>query len=277
MVNLNIEFNTGSLLNDIREQKPIIHHMTNYVTVNDCANITLSIGASPIMADDIEEVQSIVGISSALVLNIGTLNRRIIAAMITAGKKANEQNIPVILDPVGVGASELRNETVRNMLEQIKFSVIRGNISEIRFIAGLHATANGVDASEVDSGNDVQTVIEVAKAAANKHGCMIAVTGATDIISNGESTICIENGHKMLSAITGTGCMCTSLIGSFCSITSDYFTAAISGILCMGIAGEVAFHQADHKGNGSYRIAVMDEISKLNAETIYREAKVYEA
>lgn len=277
MVNLNIEFNTGSLLNDIREQKPVIHHMTNYVTVNDCANITLAIGASPIMADDIEEVQSIVGISSALVLNIGTLNRRTITAMITAGKRANEQNIPVILDPVGVGASELRNETVRTMLEQIKFSVIRGNISEIRFITGLHATAKGVDASEVDSENDVQTVIEVAKAAANKHGCIIAVTGATDIISNGESTICIENGHKMLSAITGTGCMCTSLIGSFCSITSDYFTAAISGILCMGIAGEVAFHQAGHKGNGSYRIAVMDEISKLNAETIYREAKVYEA
>jgi len=276
-MNSHIISNIAGLIGTIRETGPLIHHITNYVTVNDCANITLAIGASPIMADDIEEAQEITAISQALVINIGTLNKRTIGSMIAAGKRANEINIPVVLDPVGAGASMLRNKTVSGLLEQIKFSVIRGNMSEIRFIAGLSATTKGVDASETDLEGGTPNGIDTAKALANKLGCVIAITGATDIISNGKQTTCIENGHKMLGAVTGTGCMCSSLIGSSCGAVSDYFLAAASGILYMGIAGEIAFEYAGQKGNGSFHTAVIDEISKLNAETVHRRAKIYEA
>ncbi len=273
----NVRSCISGLMNDIRRAKPLVHHLTNYVTVNDCANITLAIGASPIMADDIEEVGEIVAMSSALVLNIGTLNKRTCESMLAAGKTANELNIPVVFDPVGAGASKLRNETVRMMLEQLTFSVIRGNMSEIRFIAGLHATTKGVDASEADLENSLQSGIEIASVLADKYNCAVAITGATDIVSAGNTTYCIENGHKMLSSITGTGCMCTSLIGSFCGVAVNKQMAAVAGLLCMGIAGEAAFEYAGQNGNGSYRIAVIDEISKINAQTIQERAKVYEA
>jgi hydroxyethylthiazole kinase len=273
----NIVSNATGLINNIREAKPLVHHITNYVTVNDCANITLAIGASPIMADDIEEVQEIIDISQSLVLNIGTLNNRTIDSMLAAGKKANERKIPVVLDPVGAGVSKLRNKTVNKLLEQINFSVIRGNMSEIRFIAGLSATTKGVDASETDLAVSAQNGVRIAKSLADKLGCVIAITGATDIISSGKQTVCIENGHKMLGAVTGTGCMCSSLIGSFCGASTDYFIAATSGILCMGIAGEIAFENVGQKGNGAFHMGIMDEISKLNAETLIRRANIYEA
>lgn len=265
------------LIEKLRNTTPLVHHITNYVTVNDCANITLGIGASPIMADDINEASDITAISQALVLNIGTLNSRTIDSMILAGKKANELKIPVVLDPVGAGASKLRNQTVNKLLEQIKFSVIRGNMSEIRFIAGLNSTTKGVDASVTDIENSTHNGIDTAKTLANKLGCVIAITGAVDIISNGEHTICIKNGHKMLGNITGTGCMCSSLIGSFCGAATDYLIAAVSGILCMAIAGEIAFEKTGHLGNGSFHVAVIDEISKLDAEILHRRAKIYEA
>mgnify|MGYP001300064731 CR=1 FL=1 len=265
------------LLGNVRRTKPLVHHITNYVTVNDCANATLAIGASPIMADDIEEAAEITAISSALVLNIGTLNKRTVESMIAAGKEANNRGIPVILDPVGAGASELRNETVRRLLAELRFSVIRGNMSEIRYIAGLRATTKGVDASEADLENSMQSGMDIARALANQYHCTIAITGATDIVSDGKSVFCVENGHPMLSSITGTGCMCTSLIGSFCGITTDYRMAAVAGLLCMGIAGENAYEAAGQQGNGSYRVAIIDEISKLSPETINRRASVYEA
>lgn len=275
-MNKNIE-QSAILITKLRNTVPLIHHITNYVTVSDCANITLSIGASPIMADDIGEVEAITAISQALVLNIGTLNERTIESMLLACKKANEMNLPIVLDPVGAGASKLRNETIGIMLEKLKFSVIRGNMSEIRFIAGLSATTKGVDASETDLENGIQSGIDIARALAVKYNCTVAITGATDIISDGKRTLCIENGHTMLASITGTGCMCTSLIGSFCGITTDYFMAAVAGLLCMGIAGETAFENVGHKGNGSFHMSVMDEISKIDSRMIHRRAKVYEA
>jgi len=266
-----------TLLTQIEDKAPLVHHITNYVTVNDCANVTLAIGASPIMADDIGEVQEITSISQALVLNIGTLNERTVGSMLAAGKKANEMNIPVVLDPVGAGASELRNKTVSKLLEQMNFNVIRGNMSEIRFIAGLGATTKGVDASETDLKGGAQNGIDTARTLADKLGCIIAITGATDIISDGKQTVCIENGNKMLGAVTGTGCMCSSLIGSSCGVSSDYFIAAAAGILYMGIAGEIAFENAGQKGNGSFHVAVIDEISKLNPETVHMRAIIHEA
>ncbi|MDO3677563.1 hydroxyethylthiazole kinase [Paenibacillus ehimensis] len=276
-MNNNPTSSIGDLLSSVRRTKPLVHHLTNYVTVNDCANVTLAIGASPIMADDIEEAADMTAISSALVLNIGTLNTRTVESMLAAGKKANEMGTPVVLDPVGAGASKLRNQTVRMMLEQLKFSVIRGNMSEIRFIAGLQATTKGVDASEADLENGLQSGIDIANKLAEQYHCTVAITGATDIVSDGKSVICMENGHPMLGSITGTGCMSTSLIGSFCGVTADYRMAAVAGLLCMGIAGELAYETAGQQGNGSYRVALIDEISKINSQTMHERAKVYEA
>lgn len=217
-----ISIKIGSLLNEVRNKKPLVHNITNYVTVNDCANILLAIGASPIMADDIKEAADITKISSALVINIGTLNERTIESMIASGKKANELNIPVVFDPVGAGASEFRNSTTKRLLEEVKISVLRGNMSEIKFISGLGSTTKGVDASENDARTGNDEGIDVAKNLAKKLQCTVAITGATDIISDGERVVILENGTKMLSNVTGTGCMTTALIGAFCGAGSDY-------------------------------------------------------
>ena len=266
----------GQILEELRRKKPLIHHLTNYVTVNDCANIVLAIGASPIMADDIEEVETITALASALVLNIGTLNQRTITSMVAAGKKANQKNIPVILDPVGAGASELRNRTVARLLEQIRIDVLRGNMSEIRFISGLEASTKGVDASENDIANGDKSGMETAKNLAQKLNCVVAITGATDLISDGKRSLYIQNGHPMLSRVTGTGCMSTSLVGAFAGATADYFLAALAGIISMGIAGEIAFAEAGSKGTGSFHAAIIDSISELNDKTIMKMAKVYD-
>ena len=265
------------ILEEVHRKKPLIHHITNYVTVNDCANIVLAIGASPIMADDIEEVETITSISSALVLNIGTLNRRTIESMLAAGKKANALNIPVILDPVGAGASELRNRTTEKLLKEIKISVLRGNMSEIRFVAGLEADTKGVDASDADLVRGTETGRAVAEKVAKKLGCVTAITGATDIVSDGVRTILIENGTKLLSNVTGTGCMCTSLVGAFCGVADDTLMAAAGAILSLGIAGELAAARAGDKGNGSFHLAIIDAVSKLTAETLTGRAKIQEA
>ncbi len=273
---LAIPIQIGQTLEELRQKKPIIHHITNYVTVNDCANIVLAIGASPIMADDIGEVEAITAISSALVLNIGTLNQRTISSMLAAGKKANQRNIPVILDPVGAGASELRNQTVTRLLEQVKISILRGNMSEIRFISGLEASTKGVDAAESDIAKSDQSGMEIAKSLAKKLNAVVAITGATDLISDGKRTVQIQNGHPMLSYVTGTGCMSTSLVGAFAGVTSDYFLAASAGITCMGIAGEIAYETAGSKGTGSYHGAIIDSISTLNPQMIVKKAKTLE-
>ncbi|CAH0122172.1 Hydroxyethylthiazole kinase [Paenibacillus sp. CECT 9249] len=266
----------AGLISRVRQSKPLIHQITNYVTVNDCANVTLAIGASPVMADDADEVAEIVAISSALVLNMGTLNNRVVEAMIAAGQKANESGVPVVLDPVGAGASQLRNRTARTLLERIQFSVIRGNISEIKCLAGANANTRGVDASETDAAGGPEGGVGIARLLARQYNCVVAITGETDIVSDGVRTLCIQNGHKALGSITGTGCMCSALIGSFCGAGSDDLVAAAAGVMSMGIAGEIAFEQAGHKGLGSYRVALIDQIGNLGGETICARGKLYE-
>jgi hydroxyethylthiazole kinase len=275
-MNHNLAVSIGALLEALHTKKPLVHHLTNYVTVNDCANIVLAIGASPIMADDRAEVEAITAISSALVLNIGTLNQRTIAAMIVAGKKANALQIPVVLDPVGAGASQLRNETTRQLLEQVQLSVLRGNMSEIRFASGLTASTHGVDASAADIEGSGPNGAQIARALAQKLQCVVAITGAIDYISDGVRCVAITNGHPMLSRVTGTGCMTTSLVGSFCGATSHYFEAAVAGVACMGIAGELAFATAGERGTGSFRTALIDSISKLDSFTFEKLAKINE-
>ncbi|MDR3258368.1 MAG: hydroxyethylthiazole kinase [Fusobacteriaceae bacterium] len=263
------------LLELVRNKKPLIHHITNYVTVNDCANITLAIGASPIMADAIEEAGDIAAISSALVLNIGTLNPRTIESMIEAGKSANKNGVPVVFDPVGAGASKLRNDATTRILNEIKISALRGNISEIRYISGLASNTKGVDASVDDMSDDANTI---ASDLSLKLRCVVAITGAVDTISDGSHTVSVRNGHPMMSSITGTGCMCSSLVGSFCGAAPEsIFNGVIAAIICMGIAGEIAFEKAGLVGNGSFHMALLDAISKIDANTISGRAKVDEA
>lgn len=263
-------------MEEIRRKKPLIHNITNYVTVNDCANAVLAIGASPVMADAAEEVEDIVAISSALVLNIGTLNRRTAESMLTAGKKANELQIPVVFDPVGAGASGYRNRVAERLLTELKITVLRGNSSEIRSVAGFCAETKGVDASEADLLTGIRAGKEVAMKAAEQFGCVTAVTGPTDVICDGKRTVLIENGSRLLSSVTGTGCMCTSLIGAFCGAGGDPFAAAAGGVLSMSLAGELA-QEIGAGGNGSYHLSVIDQIGRLNAETLAGRAKIHEA
>ena len=262
----------------VRDGRPLVHHITNYVTVNDCANIVLAIGAAPVMADDIGEVADIVGISSALVLNIGTLNQRTIASMLAAGKAANQKGIPVVFDPVGAGATVLRTETAAKIINEVKLAVIRGNISEIKSISGAGGKTRGVDAVESDtSGADaVHAAHRMAMDFAKAAGSVIAITGAVDVVSDGSRSCFIKNGHAMMAGITGTGCMCTSLIGAFTGAEKDYAVAAAAAVMAMGIAGEKAYRNIHSAGlgSGSFRTFIMDEISRMDDETLISEGKI---
>ncbi|WP_406241949.1 hydroxyethylthiazole kinase [Tissierella carlieri] len=261
------------LLREVRIKNPLIHNITNYVTVNDCANAILAIGASPIMADDVAEVEEIVSISSALVINIGTLNQRTITSMIIAGKKANELHIPVVLDPVGAGASSLRNKATQEILSEVKIDVIRGNLSEISFVAGLSVSTKGVDTSKADERNDAEAI---AKSVANKYSCVVGITGQVDIISDGIRVAKVANGHKLLSKVTGTGCMISALAGSFCGITKDHYTATVTGITAMGIAGEISFEKTREMGTGSFHIGIIDTLSNMDSTYFVERAKIDE-
>lgn len=260
-------------LSEVRAKAPLVHNITNYVTVNDCANALLALGASPIMADDIGEVSEIVALSQALVINMGTLNQRTINSMIAAGKAANQLGIPVIFDPVGAGASGLRNNTAREIVTQVKLSVVRGNISEISCLAGLSSSTKGVDAGESDAKKDGAVI---AKSLAQRLGCTVAITGAVDYISDGARLAKITNGHEMLGKVTGTGCMTTSLVGATCGVTNDYYIGAVAGVAAMGLAGEIGFVVAGAKGTGSFRVALLDALSKMEAEQFKRSAKIDE-
>jgi hydroxyethylthiazole kinase len=266
----------AALLDKVREKKPLVDQITNFVTVNDCANITLAIGASPVMADALEEAADIAVISQAVVLNMGALNERTVPSMLAAGKAANAKGIPVVLDPVGAGASKYRNDTVALLTGELKLSVIRGNISEIRFIAGLGSQTKGVDASDSDIA-DADHAGQIAKDLARKLGCVVVISGAVDAISDGEKIVFVENGHPMLGNLTGTGCMCSALIGSFCGAAPEEpFAAAAAAMMCMGIAGELAYENAGQRGNGSFHAAIHDAISRMDTATFERMARYHE-
>ena len=202
----------GQLSENVRKKIPLIHNLTNYVTVNDVANAQLAIGASPVMADAIEEIEDMASIANAININIGTLNNRTIVSFTAAGKAANKMKKPLVFDPVGAGASTLRNTCAKEFLTDITPSVIRGNISEIAFIAGLDAQSKGVDAGQV---NAQMSATEIAQTVAEQHNCVCAITGKTDVISNGKRSFLVKNGTEKMSKITGTGCMCDGLIAAF--------------------------------------------------------------
>lgn len=286
----------------VKEKNPLVHHLTNYVTVNDCANAVLALGGSPIMAEDLAEVQEITALASALVLNIGTLSQGQIESMLRAGQKANEKGIPVVLDPVGVGASSWRLKTTLHMLEKIKFAVIRGNLAEIKALSGLPCQARGVDSienleenpSNNPSNNSVKNQggnlaesfrvenekmeqnREIARLLAQKNGCVVAVTGATDVVADSNKRYCyISNGHQLLSCVTGTGCMVTSLIGACCGATGDFLAAAATGIMMMNLAGEKAADDLKgSEGLGTFKVKLFDYLSILSPQDIIKGAKI---
>jgi len=252
----------------VREKKPLVHCITNYVTVNDCANALLAVGASPVMADDIGEVAEIVSLANALVINIGTLNARTVQAMHVAGKRAVELGRPVILDPVGAGASRLRTDTARDLMRAFPFAVIRGNASEIKTLVAGSGTTRGVDADEKDStGDALAEVTASADALARRTGAVVAVTGATDIVSDGARVFAIRNGHPLMPQITGSGCMLSALVGAFCGASPDRLLDAVAAALCaMGLAGELAAARTEKEnaGTGSFRTYLIDSLSKMD-------------
>lgn len=250
----------GDLFSLVRSRNPLVHHITNAVTINDCANVTLAIGASPVMATSVEEVEEMVQLANALVLNIGTIQAQTFSAMILAGKAANEKGIPIVFDPVGVGATSYRKKLAQELLQKVEITVIRGNASEIESLIGGVGKTHGVDV-----GDNTLDRKELAMKAANLFSCVVVVSGKVDVISNGKEIVRIENGDTWLTKVTGTGCMTTSLIASFAGTTDDYFSASIAGMSAMSLAGERAKKNlSEGAGIGQFKVKLMDEIFHLD-------------
>lgn len=264
-------------LENVRKEKPLVHNITNYVTANDCANIILASGALPIMGDDVNEVEEITSICKSLNINIGTLNSRSLESMILAGKTANKLDIPIVFDPVGVGVSKFRIEFAKDLIDRISFSVIRGNISEIKKLSGLPCASNGVDASELDKTDDynLDTVIENLKSFSEKIGAVIAVTGVIDIVCDNKTVYVIRNGNKMMEDVTGTGCQLSSLISAYIAANRNDIVGATAAAVCsMGLAGEIAYKNlSENDGNSTYRNRIIDAIYNMSVNQLIDGAK----
>ena len=250
---------------NLRRTCPLIHNITNYVTVNDCANMVLACGASPIMADDAAEVEDITTIC-------GGLNSRTITSMLLAGKKANALGHPVVLDPVGAGASRLRTDTAYRLLRDVKFAVIRGNISEIKTLASGEGTTKGVDADVADkvTGENLDSAVAFAKKFAAQTGAVIAITGAIDIVADAQKAYVIRNGNPMMSSITGTGCQLSALTAAFVTANPGHpLEAAAAAVCAMGLAGEIAHKRlTPQDGNATYRSYIIDAIYNMTPEQL---------
>lgn len=268
----------GKYLEALREKSPLIHNITNYVTVNDCANILLACGASPIMADDEGEAGEISSICQGLNINIGTLNERTIRSMLTAGKKANELSRPALLDPVGAGASAFRTDTAKKLMANIHFAVIRGNISEIKTLALGTGGTKGVDASLSDAVTDenLDSAVSFARDFSERTGSVVAITGAIDIVSDKDKTFIIRNGCPMMAKITGSGCMLSAMTAAFASASPENVLEAAAAAVCaMGLCGEKALvtMEKNNTGNSSFRNYLIDEVYKLSPAALDEGAK----
>lgn len=265
------------MLANVRSQAPLIHNITNYVTVNDCANILLACGASPIMADDIGEVEEITSLCGGLNINIGTLDQRRIPAMLAAGKKADRLGHPIVLDPVGAGASAMRTDTARMLLEEIRFTVIRGNVSEIKALASGVGNTKGVDADLVDrvTEENLDRWVLFAKRFAKKSGAVIAMTGRIDIVAGPDTAYCIRNGHAAMGKVTGTGCQLSAMTAAYVTANpGQALTAAAAAVCAMGLCGEIARDRmTPADGNASYRNYIIDAVDHLTPEALERGAK----
>jgi hydroxyethylthiazole kinase len=261
---------TGADLKALRERKPLVHQITNYVVMNETANATLALGALPVMAHAKEEVEEMASVAGTLVLNIGTLSKHWIDAMLLAGKAANAASVPVVLDPVGAGATRLRTETAKRILGEVEIAIVRGNAAEVATLAGREAEIRGVESIGAS-----ESGAELARAAAAGLGCVVAVTGVVDHVSDAARVIGIANGHELLGTVSGTGCMATAITGCFVAVASDRpLEAAAEALVAFGLAGEDAAVGA--KGPGTFHAALYDALYNLDPATIDSRAKVDE-
>jgi hydroxyethylthiazole kinase len=254
-------------LNNMRKKKPLIHNITNYVVMNSTANALLACGASPVMAHAQEEVQEMVSLAGALVLNIGTLTPYWIDSMLMAGKRANENNVPIILDPVGSGATTLRTRAAKNLIDNVSIQVVRGNASEVLSLAHEGSPTKGVDAiHSVDEAADAAIVL------ARELDTTLAITGEVDLITDGVRVYMVYNGHEMMGYVTGTGCTATSLIGAFLAVDQDSLEAAATALAYFGLAGEKGAESA--KAPGSFQVALIDALFAIDGKALEKGAKI---
>jgi hydroxyethylthiazole kinase len=258
----------GTALRDLRERKPLVHQITNYVVMNETANATLALGALPVMAHAPQEVEEMAAVAGALVLNIGTLSEHWIEAMLLAGKAANRAGAPVVLDPVGAGATAYRTDTARRILDEVDVAVVRGNAAEIATLAGREAEIRGVES--IGAGGDPA---ELAREAARALGSVAAVTGPVDHVSDGRRVVAVANGDAMLATVSGTGCMSTAVTGAFLAVRADAsLEGAAEALAAFGVAGEDAARGA--KGPGSFHVALYDALYGLDPETLDARARI---
>ncbi len=253
----------------IRQERPLIHHITNYVVMNDTANLTLHLGGLPVMAHALEEVAEMTSKASALVLNIGTLTLPLVEAMLEAGRKASELGIPIVLDPVGAGATKLRTESALKLLRELKVSVVRGNSGEIGALLGLEAEVRGVE-----SVRGVEDPAGVSRQAAMSWETVVVITGRRDFVSDGERVLGVDNGHPLLTTITGSGCMVTTAIATFAAVEKDYLVAAVGALAFFGLAAELAARKAS--GPASFKVHLFDELFNLTPEALAEGARIVE-
>ena len=254
-------------LQAMRDARPLVHNITNYVVMNFTANVLLSAGASPIMAHAPEEMEELVAICSSLVINIGTLSAPWVDSMVLAGKTAAKLNKPVVLDPVGAGASKLRTDSAWRIIKEAGVSVIRGNASEIMALQMADATTRGVDSS-----HEVSEAKDIAQSLAKNLGATVAVTGAQDLVTDGYTTLSVDNGHELMSMVTGTGCAASSIIGAFVGSISDTLSATASGLAYFGVAGQWAATQAQLPG--SFMIQFIDGLHQVSPAMVQDQALI---
>jgi len=257
----------GQALEQIRQSRPLIHHITNLVVMNDTANVTLHVGALPVMAHAKEEVADMVNLAGALVLNPGTLTPEWIEAMLIAGRRANERGVPIVLDPVGAGATPLRTESNLHLLNELRIAVLRGNAGEVGALAGAGGEVKGVE-----SVRGLDDPIAVAASLARQRQTVVAITGKRDILSDGQRVLAVDNGHQWLTTNTGTGCMATTMIAAFCAVERDYLVAAAAGLACFGLAAEQAAECAS--GPASFKVALFDHLYNLTPERLAEGARI---
>ena len=266
-----------TMLENVRAKSPLVHNITNYVTVNDVANVLLAAGGSPIMSDDADDVEDITSICGGLNINIGTLNKNTIPSMFLAGKKANALGHIVLLDPVGAGASRLRTDTANRLMQEGRFDAVRGNISEIKTLCTGSGSTKGVDADAVDAVTEenLDNGVQLVKTFAAQTGCIIAVTGAIDLVSDGERCWCIRNGRAEMSRITGTGCQLSALMTAFLVANPDRkLDAAAAAVCMMGLAGEIGWaNMQPGDGNSTYRNRIIDAIFNMTGDALEEGAK----
>lgn len=266
----------GKYVEQVRRKSPLIHNITNYVTVNDVANIILACGASPIMSDEVEEMEEVTSVCDGLNINIGTLQKNSIQSMFTAGKKANELHHALLLDPVGVGVSQLRTQTALGLMKKIDFDVIRGNISEIKTLANGSGTTKGVDANLADqiTEENLEEMVDVVKEWSKQMHCILAITGAIDLVSDDKTCFVIRNGRKEMSQITGTGCQLSGMMTAYLASSSEHkLEAAAASVCAMGLAGEIGWeHMERYEGNATYRNRIIDAIYHMDEDILNKGA-----